>query len=496
MDHFEPFGPSAQDSGGPELVERPKKKNWLLIGGAFCFVLVAAVIALMVFYGPFLRAKASPGQTIKRGYANTAEAMRQQLEDSPWQMWGRMAEALRSGSLKVSFSCGDEWSQGSGDVWLRSDWEEPAFALGMDIESDGAPLDGELYFDRERVALSSSILPDCYGITFASFEEDLRASALPDAFDLSEDDIQELVELFDQLNKATEDLDFKNLPDTYKKSLEDFIGGLDFRTSQGKQSIGGEELSCIILSTQIKEDDIKEFAASISDLYFGSASALSKYSYEFADLDDMRETMENAIISLYKGANLTWYFYHDNLVKVEFSNDMKLYGTAFHLDFDMDMGAEPGKDGWTFNLNAKPIGEDPLKLSLTYIPDDGGAIYSDRLEGNVTVEGKTINFALATEWDRESGRLLLSLEVPPEEVALEGRLELDGNDRCVLQFENLGEQFSELADEGEEFDLDLTITAEKGDGPSCPAFVNLDRWNEAVLEEIAQAIYNYGNTIG
>lgn len=494
MDNFEPFEPSGHDYGGPELVERPQKKKWLLIGGAVGFVLIAAIIAAAVLYGPFLRAKASPGQTIKRGYANTAEAMQQQLEDSPWQMWHCMAEALRSGSLKVSFSCGDDWSQGSGDVWLRSDWEEPAFALGMDIESDGVPIDGELYFDRERVTLSSSILPDSYGITFASFEQDLRASALPEVFDLSEDDIQELVKVFDELNKAAEDFDFKNLPDTYKKSLEDFIGGLDFQTSQGKQSIGGEELSCIILSTQIKEDDIKEFAATISDLYFGSASALSKYSYEFAELDDVREMMEDAIVAIYKGANLTWYFYHDNLVKVEFSNDMKLYGTALHLDFDMDMGAQPGKDGWTFNLNAKPIGEDPLKLSLTYVPDNGGAVYSDRLEGKITVEGEAVNFALSTDWDRESGKLSISLEIPPERVTLEGRLELDGNGRCVLQFNDLGKQFSNLADE--DFDLDLTLTAEKGDGPSCPAFINLDRWNETVLEEIADAVYNYSSTIG
>lgn len=494
MENFEPFGPPDQDFGGPELVERPQKKKWLLIGGAVGLALIAVVIAVAVLYGPFLRAKASPEQTIKRGYANTAEAMQRQLEDSPWQMWHCLSDALRGGSLKVSFSCGDGWSQGSGDVWLRSDWEQPAFALGMDIESDGVPVDGELYFDRERVALSSSILHDCYGITFASFEEDLRASALPEVFDLDEDDIQELVEVFDQLNKAAENFDFKNLSDTYNKSLEQFIGGLDFQTSQGKQSIGGEELSCIILSTQIREDDIKEFAAAISDLYFGPASALAEYSYEFAELDDMRETVEDAIVALYKGAGLTWYFYHDKLVKVEFSNDMKLYGTALHLDFDMDLGAEPGKDGWTFRLNAKPIGEDPLKLSLTYLPDDGGAVYSDRLEGNVTVEGETIDFALETDWERESGKLSISLEVPPERLKLEGRLELDGNDRCVLQFNDLGKQFSELADE--DFDLDLTLTAEKGNGPSCPAFVNLDRWNEKVLEEIAQAVYEYSSSIG
>lgn len=491
MENFEPFGPSVQDSGGPELVERPQKKKWFLIGGAFCFVLLAAAIALAVFFGPLLRAKANPDKTLKRAFENTREAMQRQLQDSPWQMWSRMAEALQRGSLKVSFTFGDGWSEGSGDVWLRSDWEDPAFALGMDMESDGLPLDGELYWDRERAALSSSILPDSYGITFESIEKDLRASALPDVLDLSERDIQEIVSAFDGLRKAA-DFDMGDLPDTYSQTLEDFISGLDFQTSQGKQSIGGEERSCIILSTQIKEENIREFAAAISDLYFGSASALAKYSAQYTGVGNMQKMMEQMIVSLYKGANLTWYIYHDHLVKAEFSNDTKIYGQAFHLDLGMELGAESDRGGWTLDLNMKPIGEDPLVLSLSWLPDNGGAFWSDRLEGNLTMEGETVNFAAATEWDRESGKLAISLESPPERITLEGRLELDGNDRCVLQFDNLGELLSDLEDE--EITFDLTLTAEKGEGPSCPVFINLDRWDEATLEEIVQAVYSYGNT--
>ncbi len=457
---------SEPSAGGQELKSKPKKRLAAIL--IPCVALVAVVGVCLAAFGGGLMAKLSPKKSLRRAMEKTSESMTEYLKDTPHQALAEFVHALENGTLSAGFSFDDGYDTVDGTVSLSCVMEEPAVGLSADLTIDGQPVGGNLYLDRACAALGASFLPETYGVTYETFEEDLRASALPDYFGLSEEDITEAAAVVAGFQEGMES---GSGTANVESAREDFWDSLEFEVSSETLELGGEDVRCTAYATRISEEAVSDLA---HDLVPEEAAS---------QLEEL--------LSLYKGADVTFYAAGGQMVGATVHNATEWIGMDFTFDLSFDLGAKPEEGKWALSASLQPEGEDKVDLLLDYAPKSTGDTFADSLDVTAKADGETVNFTLGTEWERESGDWAFSVMVDSVSVALHGNLTIEDN-VCEITFDDLGKQLSALTGD-ESVGLSLALRSEKGVVTPKPDFRNLDQIDEAALNDIEAALEEFGS---
>lgn len=490
----EPDGPQV------ELVsDRPPKggfgrflrRSWKVI---VAVVVLAAV--LVVFSGAIL-ARLAPAWTVEHGAAKAMAAVEARLDGTPWGAAGILAEALAKGAVGCEFDLTQSGESAAGSVVLTADWAARDFSLEAEYDVLGRGGDVALYLDRERAAVASSQLDEVYGVTFRSFEDDLRSSDLPRALGLDEEAIAQLAGGVERMTRLLE-LDPAGLLEELEDVYGNFLKDLEFEAAQEKTRVSGERLSCTAMTASVDERDLRNLVLDAYDVFTDNESVrsllLASYTggglledeaedYLDEGLREGRAQLKASLEQMDFDMDLTYYLYRGRLVKLEAERSMD-GGAAFQCV--LELGADPSEDDWRLACTADSGYGDTVRLTAVYESEQRGGGYSDRLTVTYGGDGYEETVELSTEWDQKSGDLELAvLSGAGEQARVRCNLTVDqGGFRL-----DLGDMLRELGG----VDGSLAVWAEEGAQAAHPKFVNLDRWDTAVLEKIEGVLTQTGS---
>ena len=471
------------------------RRYWGILAG----VLVVALV--VVIFGNAILTKLSPVTALGRATAKTSAAIQERLDQSPYKAVQILGNSLLSGSVGCGVTYDDGANQASAQFNFNSDWENRAVSLGASGSYNGQSVDGELFLNSERAAVRSSLLDGCYGVTFATLEDDLRASALPEALGLSEEDIRQAGQAAEQMAKLM-NLDLSGLVEDCTALYADFLDSVELESESARTEVGGSRLDCTAVYAGLDERDLRDLMLDFYDLivededirnlavssmstegYYTVTEAEQQYDQQARTA---RQQLEQQLRSLDCDLELTYYLHSSQLVKVEVTGQMTVEGTTADLECYLDFGENPEQDDWVMECILTSDYGDRVTLEALYTSDARGFDYSDSLELTVDQGYGATTVGLYTDWDRDSGDLAVSLSDGYDFQTGYCNLKVDG-DTFTLTLDNLSDAM------GLNEALRLEFTADQSAVVEEPEFVNLDQWDTAVLNEFQSAASQLSN---
>lgn len=476
--------------------------------------IAAALLLVFVIAGNAILLKVAPSAALSNAMAKTGKAMEKRLEQSPYQAFAVLGRSLASGGkLECSCDYNNGWSSVQLDFDLAGSFKNRQFEGGFDIESDGVPMDLRLYFDKEQAAVTSSYLDGAwYGMTYGKFEDDLNASALVDFAGLSQEQIQEAVKTVEQWT-ALLNQDSKTSYQPYAEAIQEFYDGLEWNTSSEKVKVGGKKVSAAAIVVEVSVKQVRSLVMDLYDITASSETARDTYvtgqmanggrsrqelEQEFdAQMRQGRQSLQAGLDQLTGNLELTYYVYQRSVVKIEAEGEITVAGSTAQLLYTVDLGCDPATDDWLLECTVCPVGENPVSMRLSYSSEEKKKKYEDSLELSFTDGRDTFGFYIDNEWNLDNGRLdtVLSLDEGSgrQSMRIGGKLNVakDQFKLKLTEFDGIELRW----EEGNAF----TIAAKAGVKPSKPAFVNLDQWDETVMDTFQSAYQalqqaQYGDT--
>ena len=466
--------------------------------------LIAAVVVValvLVIFGGAILTKLSPTWAIGRGMSNTTEAIYDRIAASPYQGVYLLAQAMMDGSVTVgvsdvglndygglAYDPSDAIGVASGTVTLSSDLAGQSWGLGGSLEiqnnENGESLSGdaEVFLNSDRLAFRTSLLPDCYGVTFETFEDDLRASAIPVLAEMTEEDIRLAAQTVEQLHGLMA-FNPAELLEQYKALYEDFLDSLDFKSSSEETEVGGEDLKCTAVTANLDERDLQDFTLDFFDLFFEDegfrevmATSLVSQGYTPDEAErrldqqaaQMRQQIDTQMRTITCDVDLTYYIHGSDLVKVAVEGDITAEGQTVGMVMTMDFGANPETDDWFLDVQMTQGFESILRMTAQYHSETSGDRYSDSWIVTVDQGYGPETVSLYTNWSRRTGDLAISTGDSMEPFYC--NLIVDGGTATLTLQDALGAG-------------DLTITADSAAEIEDPDYINLDQWDQATIEE-------------
>ncbi len=467
------------------------RRYWGILAG------VIAVALVVVIFGGAILTKLSPVTALGRATAKTSSAIQDRIDKSPYKAVQILGKSVLSGSVGCGVSFNDGYTQFDGQFNLNSDWKDRAWSLGASGSYNGQSVDGELFFSKDRAAVRSSLLQNCYGVTFATLEDDLRASVLPDYLGLSDDDIRQAGQVAEQLSK-TLDFDLTRLLEDCTELYADFLKDIKLESESAKTEVGGKRLSCTAVYAELDEKDISGLVLDLYDMvmddedvrnmvissmtaegYYTVAEAEQQYDQQ---IREARQELERQMRSLDCDMELTYYLSGNQLVKVEVTGEMTVDGSTANMEMFMDFGENPEKDDWVMECVMTSDYGDQVTMSAVYSTDVDGSDYADSLEITMDQGYGAETVGIYTDWNRKTGDLAISLDDGYDYQTGYCNLIVDGN-TFTLTLDELAEA---LYLDG---DFHLEITADQSAAVEDPDYINLDKWDQTVLEEF-QSVAN------
>ena len=494
------------------------KKFWYIIA----IVIVAAVVIGM--NAGAIMAKIAPKATAGSAMGKTVDAVSGLLEDSPYSLFGSMVGLSDGGSLGVDFNYSSSYGEAaSGTVTYSVDTENKMIGMGgevnLDMYGETLNLDADVFVDAESAALKSSLLDgNYYGITFASFREDLGKSffaelASQEELDYVADSFEEFYDFWQKIMEFAEKGE-SGWAEPYVKILQDFTDSLDYESRTKKTEIGGSKLNCTMICTEIDVDMVEELCQELvaalgedelmkdyavmlmtMDGYYTVQEAENQWRNELRSLEsEMREVLRQLDGTM----DLCYYINSGKMVKYEVAGKLEVDGETMEVSASCDFGKKPGKDSISISIAAGSE-EELVGFDIVYSFKEKGSKFKDELALSVWGEyygDKYDNGSVAIEnaWDRESGDVdtvfYYDDEYSSENFALTWNLAKDG-DVITVSLSDLQNVAGYAMDE---IDLDIAFVISQNSGLKKPDYVNLDQWDESIMQMIEEAgnqLYGY-----
>ena len=458
--------------------------------GALAAVLAVALV--FVIFGNAILVKVAPAWAVGRSTTKTTKAIMDRIDGSPYKAVEIFGKSLLSGSIGCGFSISDDYDSADGNLTLVTALKDKSFSLSGAINFNGASGDAELFVNDKRAALRSSGLDDCYGVTYETFEDDLRASALPEYLGLTEADIRAAGDVMDQVVNIMQ-FDPAALIESYSKLYADFLKDMDFDSDSEKTDVGGERTSCTVISAELDERDLRDFildcydlgtedqglqdaivGTMIADGYYTPAEA--KQIME-AQIRDARQELENELRMLKCDLELAYYLYSNQLVKSVVTGDIAVSGESMEMELTMDFGRNPEKDDWLLSCEFTSGYGDRMYMEAEYSSEVERGQYRDTLYISMDQGWGLQTAAISSDWNRENGDLAMTVESNGNVETLYCNLMVNG-DSCELTLDNTG-----LEALGGSTEFNITLTADKAAKLENPEYVNLDQWDMGVIEK-------------
>lgn len=471
------------------------RKSWIAIIVVVCAVLVLAV------GGKAIMSKLAPGASLAKSMANTTKAIGARMDESPYAALYLLGEAALNGEIDVEFTYFDDWSDVFGNVTVKTDTKNMAFGLDGSMTYDGQKLDATGYLDKECLVVGSSILEENMGITFASFENDLRKSYLGD--ELSDDEIDEICTVIQSLQDAFSMKDGE-LEKALLAEIEAIEKQLKAVSGSEKIEMSGETISCTTTSYTIDEKLIHDVCMNIAEILYADDAILNAMAMQYTgygvDEEEAREMAEDACADLLEDMDdmlselegdmeITYYVYKNMVVRMAINGEFEYDYEELAIDYTVDFGKNPAKDDWTITMEVEVDGES-VEVSGTYSTISDGDTYEDSFRAKVKADGMSQTMTLKTDWDKKSGdlRFRLSGDGPTGSFSCNLKTEKDG---FTLKLDDFAEMLYD-----EEAYLELIITSTTGTKLTKPSFRNLDAWDEDFIDSVEAAFEEAGLPAG
>ena len=474
----------------------------------FRFVLIPAIIVVIVtlavawaidFMTPTLEASASA----------LLDDIRTRTEASVLVLAKPLFACFENGWISADIAYTDELDDTfSGTVTLASSAETDMHHLSVNAEIYGNPVDASLFVGRDHAALGSSLLGDsCYGVRFASLEQDLdkftSAAGLTDIFSR---DFTQLVNMIDFIFNSGGVL---TLPESTIMELDSiltgFIKGMTSYTDRERRTIiNDERVTKVTYTYSTTVADVAVLGRELLDIarrdesLRGLITVYMQYHsiYKYGTLatepaENYLDTLENTLRYLEEncsGEINAWFTSINgrlNAISVQ-TNGLMVEGSpqsfGAHLDFGQNVN-----DDWTLDCNFSTPQE---YRDYRAIWEFDGFISIPENKITITVgDGYISNtYELRSTRNSDTGAFTLSVQSSLESTVfnLSGTLLVYGADSFTLALDTAPELTLQLDGRG------------GGNHVALPEFVNLDRWDDGTLElfssavsELYASIYSY-----
>lgn len=489
--------PPAAPAEGYEVYDQaPKKprkiKLWIPLAA------VAALLAVVLLAGNAIALKIAPKAVLSRATAKLTASVEKRLERSPYQAYVILGNnLLTGGKVTGDIVYNDGWTDMQMKLEGAASVKDGSFLGGVELITNSVPLDAKLFYSRNALAMSSSYLKDnWYGITYDSFEEDFRASVLPDMFGMTDESIEEVAEVMDQLTDIM-DRDYEALLKPYIDLFQDFYEELDAKTDTANAKVGGKEVKCDVIRLRVSDAQMRQLVTDLADTLADDenlreayvASQMSSYGYTQTEAEheydmqmaDLRNNVRETVQSFEGELWISYYLYKNQVVLFSVEADVSQEGMPLLMNCTYDFGCDPSKDPWSISGN---FGEEAT-ISLRYESAEEGEEYEDVLDLTVFDGYSNMVMTVANQWNRKTGQLLSDVTLDEgyggETVRLESNLLCQKNEFTF----SIDDAAALNMDEESEFLLKLTVgPAEK---ITAPQYKNLNQWDETVVKEFEAA---------
>ena len=426
------------------------KRKIALFAPVAAFVLLFTV-AVVIFIG-----RVTPLLAAERALVNLGGDVSLRLEASPLGAFLLLEDALTDGVLNISVEYSDQFTAGGLSFAFHSDEPNRVYKMLVEGEVDGFAFDFEIHMDSTRIAVSSSLLgEDIFGLTYATFREDIRPFAL--MLGLSDDEINELADIVEMIG------DFMEMPDpgleafeAYQALLREFI--LNGTVSSESTSIiaGGQSINVTRAEFRFTNNDmlqlLRSFLVTMSeDTNMDPFGMIDEWMWDevLGDFDFLLSELEDFEGNMY----LVMYIGPENrLVQIEVVYNVSEDGYSVELFFGADFGLSVF-DPWSFTLDVTTTDTHWLDETRVYTESFG----FDLLWSFTENEGRFINtfsfsasaeniapetFTIVSDWNSNTGDFVLSIV---DVFEIRGIYRLDSYGGFMLRFDPIDTDYESLS---------------------------------------------------
>lgn len=495
--------PESEQTPIQEEVQKPikkkKGKKWLIPVAAVAAVAAAGAL----LWQPVLKMVA-PQAYVGLMLKNTNSALEQRLENTPAGILSNSA-CLDNGSMEIEVNYVDDYEgEIKAGIALHSNVEEQKWQLNADISAMGVDADFSAYMDSNVFAIGSDALTggDFYGLTYDSFEDDLRSSAFADMLD--DESIEIMTTLVDAIDDSIDTAaNIEERLEPYMDVITEYIKGLESENGSEKIELSGKEHNCSTVAFTIDQGDLVDMLGEMLELLedepeFKDLSEMLESTGENAmsdAMDDLRDALDEVNDAVDADAVVTYYVYNSKIVNVKIAVELGNPDGDETIEAELNIcyGANPKKDDVVIEGTVKVDGE---KVTAKAVVSDGwdGDVYTSKISVSAKAAGeKVADLDQITEWNKESGDLTLSIAMEDEEISCSFKL-LETENGCQIAIDDLYAFMCEIAPDfayNDPFTCSVKMTFSEGAAIDTPTFTNLDKIDQDALEGIMEDVQSF-----
>lgn len=506
-DYCQPTDPIVMQmpAAAPQSSQPKKKFPWWIVA-----IAATAVVALtLVFTWQALLMAIAPRAALSMAMNATAESFENRYKNAPSAIVSQGAEYLKDGKLSIGADVNYAGEKVNAQVDFGFNEEQKQTTVGAALTLRDQNLKANVYLDPDFAAVSADFFNDgtYYGIAFETFKEDIRQSIFGES--LSEDTIEQADKIIQSiLDIYTLDIDEEELIKPYKEIIEQYMKDLDMEKSNQSVAIDGKDYTCDALAYHISEEDIQNLLRDILEtaqndddlkalICTDTIAELSgaDMEAEFEDaIDEAMDAISDAFKSTDVSADMIFYVRHNRVIAIQLDEDIEVDEEKVDLTVEVSFGLKATSDIVT-NITAKADGETGHIKLISKVTDEN-EVYKETLTFEASIPGEDkIEAALSTKWNRDSGKLTLSVEAEADGetvefditcklTKLENGFELLVNQKDI---EDLLRQFGDV-DIPQDLTFTVSIRFTQGSNITKPEYVNIKQWDATLLQQLQEMI--------
>ena len=492
----------------------PKKSGsmWLKIAIPAGAVAIAAAAVFFIFF--FAR---SPEAVINNALNNMGKEVSKRVEGTPLSALSVLSGTIRDNdntTLTINYDYRDNWnnSRVDGSVVLSYSMQEREFAMDLDMRAyDGYSREEqrvafEAFLNKERLAVGSQLFDNnYYGIKFDTFDSDVRSFA-----DLTGMDRQAVNEMSDAIKMIESLLNFSPSgnasidTERYAELLREFYKNSEQTSERVDYTSGGQTVSATKIVNVITKDALVDLLNDLYDMLESDEGIYDMFAM-ISDLpaaigaeigyvpnpDEMRREMlrdfrtairdfnssysdtSTITITVYTGAR-------DRLMFAELDANLRIDGERIRLRATLDFGLS-ATDRWVFTIDA-----DGEELVIEWSQRER----SGNQETTITMYSDDTTITFSSVWSPTTGAFTLRYDYDDrwytESSSISG-IYLESSNGFTLSFDLPLDSYDDET-------LWLEIKVERGGSIKRIDYINIDRWDEDLLESLGE--FAMGSPLG
>lgn len=485
--------------------KQKKSKKWLWWAIPVAVVLVLAIAAALLWRPLML--KFSPRAYLALASEKTISALMERTEGSPVSLLGTAQEILKKGTADISVGTNDpEIGEISIDLSMASDQAAKKYAISGEMQFLGQDIDMDLYMDGDVFTLKVNPFTNgkYYGVTYDSFDADIRASAFSTM--LNENTITQISDIVKQVDNSFDNsTNYEELLEPYIKKIIEFIEETELTTGSELIELNGKQTKCDTVTATLEKDDLVSLLEDLVDMLeadeklresMGTGLSMAVIVGEESDpyaemINELRNELNEFKATVDLKCELTYYIHSTTLVAVGYELQMSGDDESDDLDVEMliSFGADAAKDDIIIKINVTS-GETKNSAKVISSLEKDGNSYKETVSISAKSNDTKSTLKLIYDWNRKKGELSVELDMDEDGEKTECDFTMvlkETEDGFEIGFDDLYrimQSSDDTAVDSESADLSVSITYSKGCEISAPEFVNLDQIDMTVLGEV------------